>query len=331
MAVQQQHPTVRMRRLRHHPVMRDLVRESSLSVNDLIFPLFIKQTEDRAPISSLPGLFQLSLDDLEQEINEVVALKIPAVLLFGIPLHKDSVGSDSYSDNGIIQQAIKRIKKIAPDLLLMTDVSLCEYNDHAHCGVMNEKTGRMDLDNDATLELLNKQVVSHVKAGADVVAPSGMIDGAVGSVRKALDSQGFSHIPIVSYSAKFASSFYGPFREAVESAPEKGDRKSYQMDPANGCEAVRECLLDVNEGADVLMVKPAGPYLDVIYRVKQRFPELPLAAYQVSGEYAMIKAAGANGWIDEKKVVLESLVAMKRAGADFIFSYFAKEVAGWLR
>ena len=331
MTVQQQFPTVRMRRLRQHPMMRELVRESSVSVNDLIFPLFIKQTEDRAPISSLPGLFQLSLDDLEEEINEIVALKIPAVLLFGIPLHKDDVGSDSFSDSGIIQQAIKRIKKVSPDLLVMTDVCLCEYTEHCHCGVMNENTGRMDLDNDATLELLNKQALSHVKAGADVVAPSGMIDGAVASVRKMLDTQGYSHIPIVSYSAKFASSFYGPFREAVESAPKMGDRKSYQMDPANGNEALRECLLDVNEGADVLMVKPAGPCLDIIFRVKQAFPDLPLSAYQVSGEYAMIKAASANGWIDEKKVVLESLVAMKRAGVDFIFTYFAKEVAAWLK
>lgn len=324
-------PKTRMRRLRHHPLIRNLIRETSLSVNDLVLPLFIKAGKNIFnPIASMPGHFQIGLEYLAREIKEIVTLGISSVILFGIPEQKDSTGSDAYHDHGIIQQAIKIIKDTAPELLVMTDVCFCEYTDHGHCGIVNQKTGRWDVDNDATLELLAKQVKSHVKAGADVVAPSGNIDGMVQMIRQSLDQENYQHIPIVSYAVKYCSALYGPFRDAAESAPKFGNRSSYQMDPANGEEALRETTLDLQEGADVLMVKPAGAYLDVIYRVKQAHPGVPLCAYQVSGEYAMIKAAAAAGWINERNMALESLIAIKRAGADFVLSYFSKDVARWL-
>lgn len=326
-------PTTRLRRLRHHPKLRDVIRETTLTVNDMILPLFIHHGDDvKNPISSMPGHYQLSVDNLEAEIEEILKLGIPGVLLFGIPAHKDSVGSDSYSDAGVIQTAIGAIKDLAPDLLVISDVCFCEYTDHGHCGVINEKTGRADVDNDATLELLAQQAISHANAGADIIAPSGMIDGMVGAIRTALDGEGFEAIPILSYAVKYCSALYGPFRQASgDSAPRFGDRKTYQMDPANGNEALREAELDLIEGADMLMVKPASLYLDIIHRVKQAHPGVPLGAYHVSGEFAMIKAAAENGWIDEKRATLETLTAIKRAGADFIINYFAKDVATWLQ
>lgn len=325
-------PTLRLRRLRANPALRDLVRENHLQVTDLVQPLFIRYGNNiRNHIDSMPGQYQLSVDRLEQEIVEITELGIPAVLLFGIPEHKDAMGSASYIDNGIIQQAIGKIKSINPNLLVITDNCFCEYTDHGHCGVMNDNTGSLDLDNDATLDILQQQVISHVRAGADIVAPSGNVDGMVHAIRSALDDAGYQHIPIMSYAVKYASAMYGPFREAAEGAPKFGDRKSYQIDPANGREALREAALDVSEGADMLMVKPAHTYLDVIARVKDRFPEIPMAAYHVSGEYAMLKAACANGWLDEKKATLEVLTSIKRAGADIIITYASKEVAKWLQ
>jgi porphobilinogen synthase len=273
----------------------------------------------------MPGHFQLSLDYLPAEIEEIKQLNIPAVILFGLPSKKDPMGSSALDDNGIIQQAIKLIKKIAPELLVITDLCFCEYTDHGHCGVIN--LDNQTVDNDKTLELLGKQAVSHARAGADIIAPSGMMDGMVKTIRAALDENHFQDIPILSYAVKYASAFYGPFRVAAEGAPQFGDRKTYQMNPANANEALREAALDVAEGADMLMVKPAQNYLDMIYRVKQSFPSLPMCAYQVSGEFAMIKAAGEKNWIDEKAVMMESLLAIKRAGADFIITYFAKEFA----
>ncbi|OGT51089.1 MAG: delta-aminolevulinic acid dehydratase [Gammaproteobacteria bacterium RIFCSPHIGHO2_12_FULL_42_13] len=315
---------MRLRRLRKTPALRSLVQENTVSITDLVFPLFIKAGKNlRHPISSMPGHFQFSVDQLEQEISEIVSLKIPGVILFGIPAEKDAMGSDSLSDNGIIPQAVRAIKKIAPTLLVITDVCLCEYTDHGHCGVIENN----DLHNDKTLALLEKQVISHAKAGVDVIAPSGMIDHAVRRLRSILDQHHFETIPILSYAVKYASSLYGPFREAAEGAPKFGDRKTYQMNPANTCEAIREVQLDIEEGADMIMVKPAQNFLDVIFRVKQRFPEVPLGAYQVSGEFAMIKAAAEKGWIDGNAVMQESLLAIKRAGADFIITYFAKEFA----
>lgn len=279
----------------------------------------------------MPGHFQLSVDQVAAEIGEAVDLGIGGVILFGIPERKDATGSDSTSDAGIIQQAIAEAKQAAPDFLLMTDVCFCEYTDHGHCGVVNDRTGRMDVDNDATLELLAKQAVSHACAGADVIAPSGMMDGMVGSIRTALDGAGFSHLPIMSYAAKYSSAFYGPFREAAESAPGFGDRRTYQMDPAADVgQALREVELDLDEGADMIMVKPALAYLDVIRNVCERFPGVPLAAYNVSGEFSMVKAAAAKGWLDEQQTALELLTAMQRAGARIILTYWAKDVVKWL-
>ena len=325
-------PKVRLRRLRHSTALRQLVREKDIDLNKLVLPLFIKHgTNIKNPISSMPGHFQLSLDQLEEEIRSIVALGITHVLLFGIPEHKDGAGSDSYSDNGIIQRAIPLIKKIAPLLLITTDVCFCEYTDHGHCGVVHEQVGsELHVDNDKTLALLAKQAVSHAQAGADIIAPSGNMDGMVQAIRAGLDAAGFTHLPILSYAVKYASAMYGPFRQAAEGAPQFGDRRTYQMDYANVTEALRECALDVAEGADMLMVKPAHTYLDVICRVKQAHPALPLCAYHTSGEFAMIKAAAQNGWIDEEKSVFEVLTAIHRAGADFIITYYTKEIASWL-
>ncbi len=324
-------PTRRPRRLRQHPKLRDLVRESSLSLHDLVYPLFVYHGKDlRREISSMPGQYQLSLDRLGEVVDEAVALGIPALLLFGIPSEKDAVGSSASLDAGIVQEAIRIIKKRSPDTLVITDVCFCEYTDHGHCGPLKEVGGRIDVDNDATLPLLAEQAVSHAKAGADVVAPSGMMDGMVAAIRRGLDASGFDHIPILSYAAKFASGYYGPFRDAAESAPSFGDRRSYQMDPANGDEAMREVALDLEEGADMVMVKPALAYMDIIWRVKERFG-VPTAVYNVSGEYAMVKAAARNGWIDERRVVMETLTGFKRAGADMILTYHALDAARWLR
>lgn len=318
-----EYPAKRLRRLRYNPLVRDLIRETILTKNDLIYPLFVVPGEKfRKEVGSMPGVFQLSVDELVLECKEVKSLGIPAIILFGIPEHKDEAGTDAYNDNGIIQRAVKAIKKDVPDLLVITDVCLCEYTSHGHCGLLKGE----EILNDETVELLVKEAVSHAKAGADVIAPSDMMDGRIQAIRKALDENGFEKIPVLSYAVKYASGYYGPFREAAESTPAFGDRKSHQMDPGNSNEAIREAESDVVEGADILMVKPAGPYLDIIYRVKEK-TGLPMAAYQVSGEYAMIKAAGKLGWIDEQRVMLESLTAIKRAGADMILTYFAKEVA----
>lgn len=320
-------PTTRLRRLRTHPILRNLVQETHLRLEDCVLPLFIRHGHESRDIGSMPGHRQLCLNDLPNEIETLSALGISSIILFGIPEHKDATGSDSYSKQGIIQRAIKIIKKIHPEMLVITDVCFCEYTHHGHCGFIHEK--HLDVDNDKTLELIAKQALSHAQAGADVVAPSGMMDGMVNAIRTSLDMNGFSSIPILSYAVKYASSFYGPFREAAEGAPQFGDRKTYQMNPANALEGLREAALDLEEGADILLVKPAGAYLDVIYRVKEHFPEVPLCAYQVSGEFAMIKAAAAKGWINEKNAVLESLLAIKRAGANFVITYFAKDFAAW--
>jgi porphobilinogen synthase len=326
-------PTTRLRRLRYHPAVRRLVQEVSLSPANLVLPLFVRGgDEPRAPIASMPGHFQLSLDALAAEVREAAALGLGGVLLFGIPGHKDPLGSDSYSESGIVQQAVRVAKEAAPAMLAMTDVCFCEYTDHGHCGVIHERGGRKDVDNDATLELLGKQAVSHARAGADVVAPSGMMDGMVGAIRAQLDGAGFAHLPIMSYAVKYSSAFYGPFREAAESAPQFGDRRSYQMDPAaDPGQALREVELDLAEGADIVMVKPALAYLDILRSVRDRFPGVPLAAYNVSGEYSMVKAAAQRGWIDERAVALESLLAIKRAGANILLTYWAKDAARWLQ
>lgn len=317
-------PAVRAHRLRINDAMRNLVQENRVDISQLILPLFIKAGKNvRRAIASIPGHFQLGLDDLPDEIAEIQSLNISAVILFGIPEKKDAVGSAALEDHGIIQEAVALIKKIAPTLLVITDLCFCEYTDHGHCGVIDTRTKL--IDNDKTLELLAKQAVSHARAGADIVAPSGMIDGMVKTIRHALDQHHFENIAILSYAIKYASCFYGPFRMAAEGAPPLGDRKTYQMNPANAREAIKEAQCDVNEGADMLMVKPAQHYLDVIYRVKQQFPPIPLGAYQVSGEFAMIKAAAERNWIDEKKAMMESLLSIKRAGADFIITYFAKD------
>ncbi len=324
-------PHTRLRRLRMHPRLRDMVRETELSPADFILPLFVRFGKDqRVPIGSMPGHFQHSVDQLPEEIREIESLGIPAVILFGIPERKDAVGSDAYSDTGIVQQAVRAIKEVTSNLLVITDVCFCEFTDHGHCGIVNHKTGRPDVDNDATIEILAKEAISHARAGADMIAPSSMMDGMIQALRGGLDGAGFSHIPIMSYAAKYASGFYGPFREAAESAPQFGDRRTYQMDPANAREALREVALDLHEGTDLLMVKPALSYLDVIRRVKDAHPDVPLAAYNVSGEYAMVKAAATNGWIDERRVTLEVLTSIKRAGADVILTYHAKEACGWL-
>jgi porphobilinogen synthase len=325
-------PTTRLRRLRHHPAVRRLVAQTRLDPANLVLPLFVRSGHNvRLPINSMPGHFQISPDLLAAELEEVQRLALGGVILFGIPPTKDAVGSDSTSDQGIVQQAIAAAKKAAPEVLLITDVCFCEYTDHGHCGVVNSGTGRIDVDNDATLELIASQATSHARAGADVVAPSGMIDGMVGAIRIALDGAGFTHVPIMSYAAKYASAFYGPFREAAESTPQFGDRRSYQMDPAaDARQALREVELDLAEGADIVMVKPALAYLDIIRRVRDFFPGVPLAAYNVSGEYSMIKAAAERGWIDERAVATESLLAMRRAGAGILLTYWAKQAAAWL-
>ncbi|MEX0677639.1 MAG: porphobilinogen synthase [Pirellulales bacterium] len=325
-------PTTRLRRLRHHPAVRRLVEETRLHPANLILPLFVRSGHNvRLPISSMPGHCQISPDQVAPELAEVERLGLGGVILFGIPPLKDAAGSDSTSDRGIVQQAIAAAKKAAPGVLVITDVCFCEYTDHGHCGVVSDRTGRPDVDNDATLELLASQALSHARAGADVVAPSGMMDGMVGAIRGQLDAAGFAHVPIMSYSAKYASAFYGPFRDAAESTPQFGDRRSYQMDPAAGAEqALREVALDLAEGADIVMVKPALAYLDIIRDVRQSFPGVPLAAYNVSGEYSLIKAAAERGWIDERAVATESLVAMRRAGAGILLTYWAKQAATWL-
>lgn len=321
-------PVIRPRRLRRTAALRRMVRETTLTADDLIYPLFVTHGHDRQQaISSMPGQFQWSVDRLPHLAEQIATLGIPAVILFGLPAHKDAIGSENFAADGVVQQAIRAIKAAVPELVVITDVCMCEYTDHGHCGIVDEHGAVV---NDATLEVLSRVVVSHAEAGADMVAPSGMIDGAVAAIRAALDRAGAQQVAIMAYAAKFASSFYGPFREAADSPPRFGDRTQYQMDPANGREALRELALDAAEGADILMVKPALPYLDVLSQARQRF-ELPLAAYHVSGEYAMIKAAAANGWIDERSVVLESLTAIKRAGANLILTYYAPEVARWLR
>jgi porphobilinogen synthase len=324
------YPVHRPRRLRGHPRLRDLVRENWLTLDDLVYPMFVYHGSNlRREIASMPGQYQLSLDRFGDAVGEVAELGIPAVILFGIPAHKDARGSSASDDRGVVQEAVRVAKKTAPGLLVMTDVCFCEYTDHGHCGPLTTSGDRVDVDNDATLPLLAEQAVSHARAGADVVAPSGMMDGMVAAIRAGLDGAGFGGVPILAYAAKFASGYYGPFREAAESTPAFGDRRTYQMDPANGDEALREVALDLAEGADMVMVKPALAYLDVVRRVKDEFG-VPLAVYNVSGEYAMVKAAAANGWIDERRVVLETLTGFKRAGADMILTYHAPDVARWL-
>jgi porphobilinogen synthase len=325
-------PTVRLRRLRAHPLLRDLVRETALDPADFILPLFVRPGRGiKNEIVSMPGQFQLSVDRLADEVAEATNLGIKVFILFGIPAAKDATGSFALADNGIVQLALAALRDAFQDnILLIADECFCEYTDHGHCGVISSHTGRLDLDNDATLSLLAQQCVSHARAGADVVAPSGMLDGMVWAIRRGLDDAGFSHLPIMSYAVKYASAFYGPFRDAAESPPQFGDRSSYQMDPANGAEAMREAALDLAEGADIIMVKPALAYLDVLRRVKDRF-QVPVAAYSVSGEYAMVKAAALRGWIDERRVALEVLTSIKRAGADMILTYYAREAARWLR
>ncbi len=320
-------PTVRPRRLRQSSGLRKLVRETRLSPANFIYPMFIVHGHlVRREVPSMPGVFQLSPDMLAGEADDLMGLGIPAVMLFGLPAEKDPVGRENFADNGIVQQAIRALRKAAPELVVMTDVCLCEYTDHGHCGIV--ENGR--ILNDPTLEILGRVAVSHARAGADVVGPSAMMDGQVGAIRQALDAAGLADTPILGYSAKFASGFYGPFRDAADSPPQFGDRSSYQMDPANGREAMREIELDVAEGADMIMVKPALPYLDIIRQARDAFPDLPLAAYNVSGEYSMIKAAARLGWLDEKRTALESLIAIKRAGADMILTYWAKDAVRWL-
>jgi len=324
------YPIYRPRRLRANENLRRLIRETSLSADDLIMPLFVRPGRNvRKEISSMPGNYQLSVDEIAKEARKAADLGVPAIILFGIPSKKDSVGSEGYKKNNIVARAIKAIKDKVDDLVVITDVCLCEYTDHGHCGVVKKHGKDFTIDNDATLELLAKMALSHVEAGADMVAPSDMMDGRIGAVRSALDDTGFAEIPIMAYAAKYASAFYGPFREAAESPPQFGDRRSYQMDPPNSDEALREVALDIEEGADIVMVKPALPYLDIIYRVKQEFG-YPVAAYNVSGEFSLVKAASERGWVDEKKVALEMLTSIKRAGADMILTYYALEAARWL-
>ncbi|SFS71168.1 porphobilinogen synthase [Lutibacter maritimus] len=313
----------RTRRLRKTENIRRLVRENKLTIDDLIYPLFIEEGINiETEIVSMPGIKRFSLDTISKELDEVVALDIPAVLLFGIPSKKDETGSETWNDDGIMQKAVRFIKKNYPSLYVITDVCFCEYTSHGHCGIIHDN----DVDNDATLPNIAKQVISHAKAGVDMVAPSGMMDGMIDTIRQALDNTGFPNIPIMSYAVKYSSAFYGPFRDAADSAPTFGDRRTYQMDPANRDEGLREATFDDQEGADILMVKPALAYLDIIRDLKNNF-DRPIACYNVSGEYAMIKAAAAKGWIDEERVMMESLLSMKRAGADIIITYFAKDVA----
>jgi porphobilinogen synthase len=319
----------RPRRLRRTAPLRDLVRETTLDTDDLVYPLFVVPGEGvRDPVPSMPGVDRLSVDVLAGEAVELGALGIKAALLFGIPTSKDAGGSESYAEDGVVQEAVRALKAASPELVVMTDVCMCEYTDHGHCGLLDHEGYVL---NDETLELLGRIAVSHAEAGADVVAPSGMIDGMVGAIRAALDAEGFEQVAILSYAVKYASAFYGPFRDAAEGAPAFGDRRSHQMDPGNVREAIRESALDVEQGADGLMVKPSLAYLDVVRAVHERFPELPLAAYNVSGEYAMVKAAAASGWLDERAAVLEALTGMRRAGADLVITYHAKDAAAWLR
>ncbi len=316
-----QYPVKRLRRLRYNPLVRDMVRETTISKNDFIYPLFVVPgNKVKKEVKSMPGVYQMSIDMIVEECKEVASLGIPAVILFGIPEHKDEVGSEAYDPEGIIQKTIRAIKKEAQNLLVITDVCLCEYTCHGHCGILDGE----NILNDKTVDLLAKEALTHVQAGADMIAPSDMMDGRVGVIRKVLDENGFETIPIMSYAVKYASGYYGPFRDAAESAPAFGDRRSHQMDIANVLEALREAETDIEEGADIIMVKPAGAYLDIIRRVKDKF-QMPTAAYQVSGEYSLIKAAGKMGWIDEERVMMESLIAIKRAGADIILTYFAKD------
>jgi porphobilinogen synthase len=317
------HVTFRPRRLREKPLLRRMVRETALSADNLVYPLFVVHGRGvREPIGSMPGQFRISIDELLNEAKDAASLGIPAILLFGVPAEKDLRASEAYAEDGIVQQAVRAVKDRVPDLLVITDVCLCQYTSHGHCGVVEDGAVR----NDPTLELLARVAVSHAEAGADMVAPSDMMDGRVGAIREALDEAACADTPIMAYSAKYASAFYGPFREAADSAPQFGDRRAYQMDPANGVEAMREIALDIDEGADIVMVKPALPYLDIISRAKSEFG-LPLAAYSVSGEYAMIKAAGQLGWLDEKRAMLEALTSIRRAGADIVITYFAKDAA----
>jgi porphobilinogen synthase len=319
----------RPRRLRRTAALRDLVRETTLDPADLVHPLFVVPgTGVRKPVSSMPGVDQISSDELSAEARELAALGVKAVLLFGIPSAKDASGAEAHAEDGVVQNAIRALKDESPELVVMTDVCMCEYTDHGHCGLLDDEG---DVLNDETLEVLARIAVSHAEAGADVVAPSGMIDGMVGAIRAALDADGLHRVAILSYAVKYASAFYGPFREAAEGAPSFGDRRSHQMDPGNAREALREVALDVEEGVDALMVKPALGYLDVVRSVRERFEELPLAAYNVSGEYAMVKAAAANGWLDERAAVLEVLTGIRRAGADLIVTYHAKDAATWLQ
>jgi porphobilinogen synthase len=316
-------PEYRPRRLRKTEILREMVRETELSVRDFIFPMFVVPGSGvRKEISAMPGIYQLSKDELVKEAMAAWDLGVPSVILFGIPEHKDAVGSEAYRADGVVQQAIEALKKACPGMVVVTDVCLCEYTDHGHCGII----GDGDVLNDPTVEVLAKEALSHARAGADIVAPSDMMDGRVGAIREMLDEHDFENIPIMAYSAKYASAFFGPFREAAESTPQFGDRRTYQMDPANALEALREVRLDVEEGADIIMVKPALPYLDIISLVRDEF-DLPVAAYNVSGEYSMVKAAAAKGWIDGERVMMESLISIKRAGAKMILTYFAKEAA----
>lgn len=338
-AIQQSRP----RRLRRTPALRAMVRETHLRPEDFIYPLFVAHGQGvRRPINSMPGVAQLSVDEAVAEAEKCAELGVKSVLLFGIPAHKDPIGLENFADDGIVQQATSAIKRAVPEMVVVTDVCLCEYTDHGHCGILNFANGENgtlphpNLEegyvlNDETLAILNEVALSHARAGADIIAPSGMMDGMVASLRSALDANDFGHLPIMSYAVKYASSFYGPFREAAEGAPKFGDRKTHQMDPANVREALREAMLDVEEGADFLMVKPALAYLDVIQRLRQQFSQLPIVAYNVSGEYSMVKAASAQGWLDERSTTLEILTAIKRAGADLIITYHAQDAARWLR
>jgi porphobilinogen synthase len=325
-------PQIRPRRLRHNPLVRGLVRETTLDAGDFILPMFVRPGKGiRTEIGSMPGNYQLSPDTLVEEVGIAKDAGVRSFIFFGIPSHKDATGSPALDDAGIVQEALRTLRShYKNDIVLITDECFCEYTDHGHCGILHEKQGRTDVDNDATLPILAAQCVSHARAGADMIAPSGMMDGMVAAIRKGLDAAGFEHIPIMSYAAKYASGFYGPFREAAESPPQFGDRGSYQMDPANTDEALREVELDVAEGADILMVKPALSYLDIIRRVRDNF-KLPIAAYNVSGEFAMVKAAAQKGWIDERRVTMEILTSIKRAGCDIILTYHAVQAAKWLR
>ena len=320
-------PQFRARRIRGNAVFRRMVSETTLSVNDLVYPMFSAFGSGiKKEISSMPGIYQQSIEHIVAEAQEVHALGIPAVLLFGIPESKDAVGSDAYSETGIIQETIRAIKREVPGLVVITDVCMCEYTDHGHCGLIKDG----DVDNDSTLELLAREALSHARAGADMVAPSDMMDGRVAAIREVLDENGFDKVPLMSYAVKYASGYYGPFREAAESTPQFGDRRSYQMDPANRLEALREAASDIDEGADIIMVKPGLPYLDILRDLRNEY-NLPLAVYNVSGEYSMFKAAAAQGWIDAERVVLETMIGFKRAGADIIITYHAKDVARWLQ